>query len=133
MERLRLQGAALGPDGALFEEKRKERLQLIEEATLKWHQAMDTAPLMIPDEPYKPVREFKPRLIRYDTPHWAQDCEYNIAIAQWALYHFQVAARADLGFEPMVWKPIILSAPPSDPCKSTGLDIPESDDAPQSD
>jgi hypothetical protein len=66
---------------------------------------------MIPDEPYKPLRDFKPRKIRYNTPNWEKDFEYNIASTQWALYHFQTAARADMGFDPMVWKPTIISSP----------------------
>jgi hypothetical protein len=112
MESLRLQGAALRPDGAVFEAKRIEVLKAMEDATQRWHHATDSAPLMMPDDPYKPLREFKPRQIRFGTPSWETDFEYNILSAQWALYHFQVAARSDLGFDPMVWKPIILTAPP---------------------
>lgn len=90
-------------------------LKAMEDATERWHHATDTAPLMVPDDPYKPLREFKPRQIRFGTSSWEIDFEYNILSAQWALYHFQVAARADLGFAPMVWKPIILTAPPPEP------------------
>jgi hypothetical protein len=118
VESLRLQGAALGPDGAIFEEKRKELLQAFEGARDKLLHATDVAPLIIPDEPYKPLLQFKPRQIRHGTPLWEKDFEYNIAKAQSTLYHFQVAARADLGFAPMVWKPIILTPPPPEPDSS---------------
>ena len=115
MESLRLQGASLRRAGAVFEAKRIDVLKATEDATERWHHATDTAPLMVPDDPYKPLREFKPRHIRFGTSSWEIDFEYNILSAQWALYHFQVAARQDLGFAPMVWKPIILTAPPPEP------------------
>jgi len=95
-----------------------EALGDLRNSYVRWHHATDTAPLMVPDDPYKPLREFKPRQIRLGTSSWEPDFEYNILSAQWALYHFQVAARVDLGFAPMVWKPIILTAPPPEPDSS---------------
>jgi hypothetical protein len=118
MERLRLRGASSRPDGTVFEEERKRKVRGLEEATEKWHHATDAAPLIIPDEPYKPLREFVPRQVRFGTAWWEKDCDYNIAKVQWALYHFQVAARADLGFAPMVWKPEIFTSPPPEPDSS---------------
>jgi hypothetical protein len=92
-----------------LETKRQEYSRDLEESTQHFLRALDIAPLMIPDEPYKPLREFKPRQIRYGTKHWQQDCEYNITGTQRALHHFHTAARFDLGFDPMEWKPTILT------------------------
>ena len=111
-EDLRLQGAEQRPNGAEFAKRRKEKIQAMEAAAARLLQAQDAAAIIMPDEPYKPLREFSPRKVRFGTPSWEQDFEYNIEMVRWTLYHFQVAARADLGFEPMVWKPIILSSPP---------------------
>ena len=113
LEHLRLTRDLMNPQyGPELQKKRAEEMLALEGATMKWHRATDAAPLLIPDGPYKAVREFKPRGIRFGTLHWEQDFEYNIASTQSALYHFQVSARSDLGFEPMVWKPTIVSAPP---------------------
>jgi hypothetical protein len=96
--------------GPSLERRREDTLRQMDGALVKWHNAVDAAPLMIPDEAYGPLREFQPRLIRYGTPYWEEDFEHNIAVTQWALYQFQLAARTDLGFEPMAWKPTILTA-----------------------
>lgn len=116
LELLRLT-ASFGQQAALvLDEKRKQKQQELEQAILKLHGAQDAAPLMIPDEPYKPLRDFRPRKIGFNTPNWEQDFEYNIASTQWTLYHFQTAARADMGFDPMVWKPTTIGAtPPPEP------------------
>jgi hypothetical protein len=108
LERLRLTRNLADPKyGPELQAKRRDALRAMEEASVNFQRAIDTAPLLIPDGPFKPLREFKPREIRFDTPHWEEDFEYNIQSTQWALYHFQTAARADLGFEPMIWKPTI--------------------------
>jgi hypothetical protein len=114
MERLRLQGVMERPSGAEFEKQRQENSQAMEAAAKKLFHAQDTAPLIMPDAPYKPLREFIPRKTRFGTPSWEQDIEYNIEKVRWTLYQFQVAARADLGFEPLVWKPTILTPPPAE-------------------
>jgi hypothetical protein len=116
MERLRRQGVSYPPEGVVrFEEQRKKGLQAMEDAMEKWHRATDAAPLMIPDEPYKPLREFNLREIRFGTSLWEKDFDDNVARVQGVLYHFQVAARADLGFEPMAWKPSVVDAPRFEP------------------
>lgn len=112
LERLRLSPVSDQKYRAELEEKRKEAMRNIEQARLTFLHATDTAPLMVTDEPFKPLREYKPRQIRFETPHWEADLEYNIVSSQWALYHFQTAARADLGFEPMIWKPTIITDGP---------------------
>jgi hypothetical protein len=94
-----------------LETKRREVLFQVEEAREKWLCAVDAAPLMIPDEPYTPLRELKSRQVRYDSRYWDEDFTFNINNIQLALHRFQIAARADLGFEPMVWKPTIVGAP----------------------
>ena len=119
MEHLRLTRDLSDPSyGPVFQKRREQNARQMDEAMMKWHNAVDTAPLMIPDEAYKPLREFKPRQIRYDTPQWENDFECNIAATQWALYHFQIAARGDLGFVPMVWKPTIVTG--TDPTQEPG-------------
>jgi hypothetical protein len=115
MERLRLQGVMERPGGAEFEKQRQENSQAMEAAATKLFHAHDTAPLIMPDEPYKPLREFIPRKIRFGTTLWEQDIEYNIEKVRWTLYQFQVAARVDLGFDPLVWKPTIINPPPPEP------------------
>ncbi len=111
LERLRLDK---GIEGTMYaselDQKRRQAQEAMELALQRYQRATDAAPLMIPDEPYKPLRELAPRAIRFGTSAWGSDLEYNIAGVQWALYHFQVAARADLGFEPMVWRPNIISS-----------------------
>jgi hypothetical protein len=94
--------------------KHKDTLREVEDAREKWVRAVDAAPLIMPDEPYKPLREFKPRQVRCDTDYWNEDSEYNINSIQLTLHRFHTAARADLGFEPMVWKPTIVGAPAAD-------------------
>lgn len=107
LERLRL--ARDLSDGRELDTRRRDGLRDMEAATLNFQRATDTAPLMVPDAPFKPLREFKPKQIRFDTPDWEVDFEYNIMSTQWALYHFQTAARADLGFDPMEWEPTIVT------------------------
>lgn len=108
LERLRVaRDLTYGPE---LETRRRDALREMETASLNLQRATDTAPLMVPDAPFKPLREFKPRRIRFDTPDWEKDFEHNIQSTEWALYHFQVAARADLGFDPMEWKPTIVTA-----------------------
>jgi hypothetical protein len=114
LERSRVAGAALAPDHALFKQKRTENLQKVQDATAKFSQVTATGPLMMPDAPFKPLREFAPHKVRYGTSNWERDIELNIEKVRWALYHFQVAARADLGFGPMEWKPILIDDPPKD-------------------
>jgi hypothetical protein len=114
LERSRLAGAALAPDHGLFEQQRTENLQKVQDATAKFSQVTATGPLMMPDAPFKPLREFAPHKVRYGTVNWELDIEWNIERVRWALYQFQVAARADLGFEPMEWKPILIDDPPKD-------------------
>jgi hypothetical protein len=109
MEGIRSSGGyADAAQQALFDKKREENLRNLDESNTKYLNAIDAAALMVPDEAYTPLREFKPRQIRYRTDNWEGDFEYNILRAQTALYRFQVAARADLGFGPMVWKPEII-------------------------
>lgn len=111
LERFRLTRDLTDPRyGPELETRRRDELRAMETATLNFQRATDTAPLMVPDAPFKPLREFKPKEIRFDTPDWEADFEYNIMSTQWALYHFQSAARADLGFDPMEWKPTIVTA-----------------------
>jgi hypothetical protein len=113
LESLRLTRDLTDPKyGPELEKRRQDGVSDLEMATLNFHRSTDIAPVMIPDEPFKPLREFKPRQIRFYTPHWEADFEYNILSTQWALYHFQTAARADLGFEPLIWKPTIVTAGP---------------------
>jgi hypothetical protein len=110
LERLRLTRDLSDPRyGPELETRRRDGLRALEAATLNFQRATDTAPLIVPDAPFNPLREFKPKQIRFDTPDWEADFEYNIASTQWALYHFQTAARADLGFHPMEWKPTIVT------------------------
>jgi hypothetical protein len=66
-ESLRLQGAEQFPNGAEFTKRRKENIQAMEAAATKLLQAQDTAAIIMPDEPYKPLREFSPRKVRFDT------------------------------------------------------------------
>jgi hypothetical protein len=111
LERLRLTRDLTDPRyGPELETRRRDEHRAMEAAILNFQRATDTAPLVVPDAPFKPLREFKPRQIRFDTPDWEADFEYNIMSTQWALYHFQTAARADLGFDPMEWKPTIVTA-----------------------
>jgi hypothetical protein len=110
LEHLRLTRDLTDPKyGPELDTRRQDALRATEAADLGFERATDTAPLMVPDAPFKPLREFKPRQIRFDTPDWEADFEYNIMSTQWALYHFQTAARADLGFDPMEWKPTIVT------------------------
>jgi hypothetical protein len=94
-----------------FENERRKILDTFNDASSRYFRAIDAAPFLMPDAPYKPLREFKLRKIHFDIPDWEADFEYNIVSVQWALYHFQTAARADLGFQPMVWKPEIVTEP----------------------
>jgi hypothetical protein len=105
LEQMRLATNPALPAYTLIQKQREEKMVKLNAAVQKFTSASDTAAIMIPDAPYKPVREFKPQRVAFDTRTWEADIERNVVAAQWALYHFQVAARSDLGFEPMVWKP----------------------------
>jgi hypothetical protein len=84
-------------------------------AIQNYRHAVHTAPLMVSDEAFKPLSEFTPRDSRFGSPDWEADLQYNIKSAEWALHQFQTAARADLGFEPMIWKPdFVRGDPPED-------------------
>ena len=76
LDRLRFVKDASDRDyAAELDQKRRQQQERMESALRRYREATDAAPLMIPDEPYKPLRELAPRSIRFGTPDWEADLE----------------------------------------------------------
>jgi hypothetical protein len=105
LERLRLRGV---------NDPRMDLTKALHEANERWGRVNAVAPLMMSDEAYKALRELTLRPVQYGTPEWEDVIDRNIADMERALYQFQLAARADLGFALMTWKPSLLTTVPEE-------------------